>query len=145
MFLEVGVVAAFAIAFAAYQLFGRMFGQVLYIRIEVDRITLRNVSKASEATLSAQHEAMSFSHPRALIGNFSHAEQLLRKLSKQMGGFTAPQAVIHPLERIEGGLTQIEDRCLRELALGGANARKAVVHVGPQLGDAEVVARLKKA
>lgn len=48
----------------------------------------------------------------------------------------APQILIHPMEQIEGGVTQVEYRVFVELALG-AGAAKAGVHVRPILsGDA---------
>jgi hypothetical protein len=41
----------------------------------------------------------------------------------------------------EGGLSEIEDRIFRELAIG-AGARRISVWVGPELSDAEVKDKL---
>jgi len=41
---------------------------------------------------------------------------------------------------IEGGLSQVEERVLRELA-AGAGARKVFVWVGHELSDQEVIQR----
>ena len=40
--------------------------------------------------------------------------------------------MIHQLEKTEGGLTDIEDRVLRELALG-AGAREVVIYLGDKI------------
>jgi rod shape-determining protein MreB len=50
--------------------------------------------------------------------------------------------VIHPLEKIEGGLSQVEERLFHELAVG-AGASKVVVWAGAPLSDAEVAAKLQ--
>lgn len=39
---------------------------------------------------------------------------------------------MHQLEKVEGGLTSIEDRVLRELAVG-AGAREVVIYVGGKI------------
>ncbi|PTB88917.1 rod shape-determining protein MreB [Pseudidiomarina aestuarii] len=76
-----------------------------------------------------------FSHPRCLVANFGLAEKIL-----QHGLFTfhnsklraAPRVVMHQLEKLEGGLTDIEERVLRELALG-MGAREVLIHTGERL------------
>lgn len=49
-----------------------------------------------------------------------------------------PLVVIQPLEMIEDGLSEVEERVLREVA-ASAGARKVVVWVGHELSDAEVM------
>jgi len=39
---------------------------------------------------------------------------------------------MHQLEKVEGGLTSIEDRVLRELAVG-AGAREVVIYLGSKI------------
>ncbi len=77
-----------------------------------------------------------FSHPRTLISNFVAAQKLLQyiihSLSKQKFLLFSPLIVIHPMEKLEGGLTQIEFRAFKELALG-AGSRESVVYLGPEL------------
>ena len=76
------------------------------------------------------------------------AEELLRDLMERVGigGFfrPAPIALVHPVEMVEGGLSEVEERVFLELARG-AGARKAVVYVGPDLGDDGVRAKLESA
>lgn len=77
-----------------------------------------------------------FSHPRVLFADFTVGEKLLQAIFREihpsslMPSFTT--VVIHPMEKIEGGLTQIEVRAFLELAMN-AGARKAAVHEGPEL------------
>ena len=77
-----------------------------------------------------------FSHPRTLISNFVVAQKLLQHiiyaLSKQKTTLITPLIVIHPMEKLEGGLTQIEYRAFKELALG-AGARDCVIYQGAEL------------
>ncbi len=80
-----------------------------------------------------------------LVGDFTAAESCLRALvagARGSGLVLKTNMLIHPMERPEGGLTQIESRVFHELAMG-AGASKAVVWTGAALGDAEVAARLK--
>ncbi len=77
-----------------------------------------------------------FSHPRLLICNFIKAEKILqhgiRELHKSALFAPSPIAIVHPMEKLEGGVTDIECRVYRELALG-AGARKVHLHVGDAL------------
>lgn len=77
-----------------------------------------------------------FSHPRMLVGKFPEAEQLLARLLQDAYGKSLlsprPVVTVHPKEMLEGGLTDIEERVMKELALG-AGAREAKVWLGEDL------------
>lgn len=77
-----------------------------------------------------------FSHKRTLLSDFTLAERLLRFIFQELykGKFLrpSPTVVIHPMEKLEGGLTMIEGRAFRELVLS-AGAREAVLYLGSQL------------
>ncbi|NMP16335.1 rod shape-determining protein [Thalassotalea sp. Y01] len=79
-----------------------------------------------------------FSHPRALLSNFFVAERLLQEIVKQLVGnkfiSPAPAIIIQPMEKTDGGLTMIEIRAFKEMALG-AGARDVAVHQGPATLD----------
>jgi len=96
-----------------------------------DRIELRN----------------GFDHPRTLIGNFVLAEKTLQHFFKCMCGNAllrpSPMVIMHPLEHLEGGLTDIEIRAFSELAMG-AGARKVFVWQGHELTLAELYAQAYK-
>jgi len=77
-----------------------------------------------------------FSHPRLLVSSFLKAEKVLmhgiRQVHRRKIFAPAPVVVIHPMEKIEGGVTDVECRLYRELALG-AGAREVHLHVGNSL------------
>lgn len=119
-----------------------MFKKTLYVQIRENRVHVRNIDDARTVERRA---SPGFSHPRMLIGDFTAAQACLKHaLAEARGaGFAwTTDVVIHPLENIEGGLSQVEERLFRELAVG-AGASKVVVWVGAGLGDAEVITRLK--
>lgn len=74
-----------------------------------------------------------FSHPRMLVSNFVKAEKVLMHgiHAVHSNRFIAPSPVIimHPMEKLEGGITDIECRVYRELALG-AGGRQVHIHIG---------------
>ena len=138
------------------------FGTVLYVqiwerRIKVTDITTQKVfdekalvavrnengKKSIEAVgnnatlVSNENISVSkpFSHERLLLSNFTLAEILLRYILNTLikrTTFISPKVVIHPMEKTEGGLGQIEIRAFRELAIG-AGARDVKVHQGNEL------------
>lgn len=122
------------------------FKDVIYVRVNTDRIRARNVRTRQEVDLGAHP---SFSHPRALLANFTIAAMLLKQAVRGVASLgwlrLAPQLVIHPLEKIEGGLTQIEMRAFQELALGAgaAGISQVKIWVGAELDDAQVLAQFK--
>ena len=82
-----------------------------------------------------------FSHPRTLLSDFEVAEKFMQHVMSTLLGKRflppTPHVIIHPMEKTEGGLNMIEERALRELALG-AGAREVIIYEGPQL-DAETI------
>jgi rod shape-determining protein MreB len=87
-----------------------------------------------------------FTTSRCLIGQFVRAETLLKEALKRLpkDGFLrlATRIVIHPVDMVEGGLSEVEERVFREIALG-TSAAKVVVWVGHPLSDAEVKEKLR--
>lgn len=66
-----------------------------------------------------------FSHTRSFIGSYVLAEKIIQHgvLSIHKSKIRpAPRIIMHQLEKTEGGLTDVEDRVLRELAVA-AGAR----------------------
>ncbi|MES2937679.1 MAG: rod shape-determining protein [Pseudomonadota bacterium] len=143
------------------------FIPVLYAQISPDRLTLRNartgeaISEIPEMAIGAKSTIVGvgaearmrqgpavqvvnpFAHPRSLMSDFTVGEQLLkafvRRLLPKSIFAAAPKIVIHPLGEPAGGLTQVEIRALREMALG-AGASKVVVWEGAPLTDQELLA-----
>ena len=118
-----------------------MFTVDLYAKVFRNRVVVRNVSTSATIDRTASPP---FSHPRSLIRNFTHAQALFKAAVAEVTSRGLPKLiriVLHPMELLEGGLTQVEETALRELALG-ARASKVVVWVGPELGDDAVRKKL---
>ena len=137
-------------------------GGPVYLRVNRDRVSARNVATGESVELvpkiglSAANDVLSigdpvdpaavrvlkpFRHPRILIDDFTAGERIvqhvIRELSRVRFFPTSPVVVVHPDAELEGGLTQIEARALREM-VEGAGARKVYIYVGRQLTDEEV-------
>lgn len=85
--------------------------------------------------------ANGFKHPRTLLADFAVAERTMKQFIKKVTPsplFTpSPIVVIHPLDMLEGGLTQIEIRAFAELC-SMAGARRVYVWTGPELNNDEL-------
>lgn len=115
----------------------------VYVRVRKDQFHVRHLESGVEKVAIAPQ---AFTTTRCLIGQFGPAETLLKGTLKQLlkGGFLAlaPRLVMHPVEMADGGLSEVEERVFREVALG-AGASKVVVWTGPQLSDDEVRNKLR--
>lgn len=105
----------------------------------VDEPTQTRIKAIGREAMGLQGEGVRlvnpFSHPRMFVASFELAEKLLQYGISHLhtSGFrAAPRVIVHQLEKTEGGLTDIEDRVLRELALG-AGAREVVIYLGPRI------------
>lgn len=80
-----------------------------------------------------------FRHPRTLVENFEAAQELLKSALDGLYGrrFFSPLLVMHPLEKLAGDLTQIEERALLELA-EAAGGRRGCIWTGRQLVDEDL-------
>ena len=114
----------------------------IYIRIHENRVNVRNIDDRKEIELTSDS---AFTTERLLIGNFTVAQTLLKKGLKIVMGkkFFAPVVIMHPIEKIDGGLSQVEDRVLKDLAIV-AGAQKVVVWVGDELTDDGVLQKVKQ-
>jgi hypothetical protein len=113
-------------------------GDVLYVQIFMNRYKIRNITTGKDLDLPS---ATPFSHPRTVVGDFVVAEEVLKRGVKSIRGLLPPSVLMHPMDKVKGGLTQIEERAILELA-NGAGANKAALWTGGQLGDEEVRGKL---
>lgn len=117
----------------------KLLANTIYVQVRKNKFRLRHIEGKVEREITAQKP---FSTTRLLLGQFQEAESLLRKALREIGSGSlfqvSPVIVIHPLEMVEGGLSEVEARAFRELALS-SGARRAYVYVGAPLTDAEVV------
>ncbi len=119
-----------------------LFNETLYVKVFKNRFQIRHVERKIEIQSSALEP---FTTTRLLIGEFTKSQQVLKAgLKKILSGrwySPAPKIVIHPMEMVDGGLSEIEARILREVAMS-AGARKVVVWVGHELSDHEILGKL---
>ena len=125
-----------------YQLFN--FSNTIYVKVSKDKLWVRQIETGKEMVISAIEP---FTTKRLLVGNFLIAEKYLKdavnKVRKNNLFSPSPIFVMQPLEMYEGGLSDVEERVLRELALG-AGGRDAVIWNGHELSDNEVMEQAKK-
>ena len=116
-----------------------IFNKTVYVKIYENSFTIKLIADGEKPITLNAHEP--FSTKRLLVGQFSVAERLLKEGINNLfsGKWFAPSpiVVIHPMDKIEGGLSEIEARVFRELAVG-AGARKVVLWMGHELSDDEV-------
>ena len=119
-------------------------GNIAYLRVRKNEISARNIKSGKEVTIKA---STPFTSTRLLVGEFRLAEKLVCNAMKEIfpNAFwtTSPAVVVHPLEMVEGGLSEVEERLLKELAIG-AGAAMAIVLTGAELTDAEVRAKVSE-
>lgn len=122
-----------------------LFTHDIYVKISKNRLEAKNLS--TDSIWQSITPAKVFTTDRLLAGSFTAAEAALSQLLNDVlpASFLKKKArvVIHPMAMVESGLSEIEDRVFRELALG-AGACKVVLHVGSELSDddaAEVIRR----
>jgi len=108
------------------------------VQVRKNTFRLRHIEGKKEREISAQKP---FTTTRLLVGQFQEAESLLRKAIQEISNGSlfqvSPVIVIHPIEMVEGGLSEVEERALRELAMS-SGARSVFVHIGAPLTDSEV-------
>ena len=105
----------------------------IYVQVFRSKFIVRNVDSGESTEISRDQ---SYASPRMLIADFTMAQHQLKGAVKSVRrGLRAPAMLIHPMELIEGGVTQVEYRTFVELGLG-AGASKASVYSGaPLSGD----------
>jgi len=118
----------------------KLFTNDLYIKVSENKFEAKNISM--NGGWKTVFPELPFTTSRLLVGNFSNAESALTKLVKCVLPKSIiskrPHVVIHPLSRVEGGLSEVEERIFKELALG-AGAIKVALHIGSELTDSEAV------
>ena len=116
-----------------------LLANTIYVQVRKNHFRVRHIESRRERQFSAPRP---FTTRRLLVGQFQEAATLLRGAIRDFAGgllSVSPVIVIHPVEMADGGLSEVEQRIFRELALS-AGARRAIVHEGALLSDADVVA-----
>jgi len=120
-------------------IFEKKFGGHIYVQLFKDKIVARLIETGETNKYLVEN---SFHHPRMLVGDFQVAEsELTKAVSPLFGkGFIkrTPIFIMHQREMLDGGLTKIEIKVLKELGLG-AKAREAHIWQSHELSDQEIL------
>lgn len=124
------------------KVFQNFFATNLYVKISANKFEAKNLSYNEDNHWQVLHALAPFTNDRLLVAHFVKAETVLQPFIKQL----LPKSLIpksfrilvHPLSHIEGGLSDIEERVLKELILG-VGAFKVVLHIGEELDDMEAI------
>lgn len=116
-------------------------GGIVYVKIFNNRFQIRIPEEKREVEILAQEP---FSTKRLLIGEFTIASKYFKKVMKKAYGFriTKPTVVLHPLEKVDGHISEVEKRVFTYLAYS-ADARKVYICTGSELSDEEVLEKVK--
>lgn len=120
-----------------------MFTKYLYVQVRENTFAVKEVSKPDSVQF---HASAPFSAKRMLLGDFDAALPCLMDLIRKARGTWFPlllRVIIHPMEKVEDGLTPVENRAFLELA-EQAGAAEVIVWTGSQLSDSEALAKLKE-
>lgn len=107
----------------------------IYVQVFANRFVARNIDSG---VVQETQRDQQFASPRMLIADFTTAQHQLKELVKSVRrGLRSPEILIHPMELIEGGVTQIEYRVFMELG-SGAGASRVGVYTGFSLSGEDV-------
>lgn len=122
-------------------MFRKMFANTFYVRVRKNAFRVRYIEGRIERELATRHP---FTTTRLLVGQFREAAVLLGEGVGAMGrrGLVRPVVVLHPMDMVEGGLSEVEERVLVELAKS-LGARKVLLHLGPVLTDPQVLSLIE--
>lgn len=124
----------------------KLFTEKLYVKISRNRFEIIKVSGDLAVEVVSPPEP--FSTSRLLIGEFRLAERHLsngiKKVLPKQFLKKSPEILMHPLEMIEGGLSEVEEKILREIALG-TGSHKVEIWLGEELTPQEAVKKLENA
>lgn len=120
----------------------KVFPCSLYVRVSKNKFEITHIETKKQTQVVPEEP---FATQRLLIGEFLIAEECLRKafhdITNRWTMILGPTVIIHPLEMIEGGLSPIEYRVLREVAYG-AGAKNVKIWIGHVLSDQEVLEKI---
>ena len=120
-----------------------MFENTIYLRIYKNRVIIRHIESKHQIVI---HPEESFTTDRLIVGNFHKAEKAIKvgikRIYQKKWLQFSPKILIQQLEMNEGGLSEVEERILKEIA-ASVGARSCVVWNGHELTDSEVIEKIK--
>lgn len=114
---------------------------IVYVRVYTNRFLFKITEENHQVIEISAKEP--FSSQRLIVSEFTTAVKYFKEGIKKAYGnrLIKPIIVIHPLEKIEGGLSEVEKRILKDLS-ESAGARKVYFWVGPELSDGEILHKI---
>ena len=120
------------------RILSKSVGRTLYVCLRRNELMLRHIESGHELAAKSDVE---FSNSRLLVANTtlvtSMIKRSMRTILARFG--IAPTIVMHPLEMVEGGLSEVEEKTLTEIGYA-VGAVRVVVVTGPALSDSDVMA-----
>ncbi|MCH9699275.1 MAG: 1-pyrroline-5-carboxylate dehydrogenase [Gammaproteobacteria bacterium] len=117
----------------------KLFVNTAYIRVYKNKFRIRHIQSKTEIVALPDTE---FTTQRLLLAQFSIAEKTLLKgigdLYRRTWFSPSPKVLIQQMEMNDGGLSESEQRILKEIAIS-TGARSVVVWDGDELTDSEVL------
>ena len=115
-----------------------------YVKVFRDRMTIESLEVGGRP-----YEALPvlpFTTRRLLVGQFDVAEHCLQQGLKRLGENAwlkpGPQLILQPMEMTDGGLSQVEERVIMDMAYG-AGAKRVLLWVGGELSWQEALNKLE--
>lgn len=110
----------------------------LYVQVWRSRLVAENLRTGERFSVEE-----GFGHPRLLIGDFLRAETALRRATEHVfgPGQRPRRLLMHAQEELDGGLSEVELRVMREAALG-TGAREIWLYRSPRKLTRDDVNRL---
>ncbi|MDQ6979731.1 MAG: hypothetical protein Q9M09_06055 [Mariprofundaceae bacterium] len=123
-----------------------LFSRIVYLKIYRNRYEITLPDK--QEVITSVQSPVPFSTARLLVGQLHAAATCLEQAVKEAYGWSLPMMgpvlLIHPCDMVEGGLSEVEDHTLRELAFM-AGAEKAAIWLGNSLTVEQVHEKAKGA
>jgi hypothetical protein len=120
-------------------MFGLFKTETIYLRIFTNRVEVRSLEKDHTISRTA---ITPFSSERLLVAQYSAAVALIQEILEEMSGGKRLKAqlnvLIQPMEKTEGGLSEVEERALQDLG-EHAGGKQVVIHLSQaMLSDTQI-------
>ncbi|QJD58453.1 hypothetical protein HG264_05785 [Pseudomonas sp. gcc21] len=100
----------------------------MHIEVNIYRDRMELISEGENMTV---RPATPYSTKRLLVGTFKPAEECLKDGLEKIGAFgflkRKPTLIMIPCELNDGGMSEVEQRCLTELGLGAGAIKVEVL------------------
>ena len=116
----------------------------LYIRLLTNKVTIRSIEK----DITIEREAVNpFSNQRMVLADFLNAEEFIRQIINEMYNhkryIPSFKVIIQPIEKIEGGISPVEERSFNDLAMH-IGAKYVFIHRTKEILDDSRVKEIVK-